>query len=132
MGKFNASPENMPKMTLERYNYSAVTARVGRETLAVFNRYKEEVKAVIVDNMMPVMDGVATIGELRKINPAVKIISASGLDEKDKYGWAGNSDAQVYLWKPFTAKALLKALHEVLRGLEKHSAEENQTGLFGD
>ncbi|HWP92046.1 MAG TPA: response regulator [Thermodesulfobacteriota bacterium] len=114
-----ASICEITNMTLERYNYSAVTARDGREALAIFNRYKEEVRAVIVDNMMPVMDGAETIGKLRKINPAVKIVSASGFDEKDKYSWAGNSDAQVYLWKPFTAKALLKVLHEVLREAKK-------------
>jgi YesN/AraC family two-component response regulator len=68
---------------------------------------------------MPIMDGLTTVKELRKIDPLVRIISASGFDEKDKYSWAGNSDAQVYLWKPFTAQALLKALHEVLRGARK-------------
>ncbi len=44
----------------------------------------EEIKVVLMDMMMPLMDGPACIRALRRINPKVKIIGVSGLTEKDR------------------------------------------------
>ena len=46
--------------------------------LFTFNT-RDEIAIVLTDMMMPVMDGAATIQALLRINPAVKIIAASGL-----------------------------------------------------
>jgi len=66
-----------------------------------------------MDMMMPVMDGSASIREIRKINPDIKIIAVSGLTEKDKLAKvAGLTDA--FLSKPYTTEKLLKTTREVL------------------
>jgi len=60
--------------------------------------------------MMPIMDGTMTIQVLQRINPAVRIIVASGLDSW-KYGaGAANSGVYDYLPKPYTTETLLKVI----------------------
>jgi CheY-like chemotaxis protein len=69
---------------------------------------------VLTDMMMPVMDGAATIRALTRLNPAVKIIAASGLTSKAAEAEAAGDGVAVFLPKPYTASALLTALREIL------------------
>ena len=56
-----------------------MTASDGIEAVALYAQYKDEISAVLLDMMMPSMDGATTIRTLQKMNPQVKIIAASGL-----------------------------------------------------
>ena len=64
---------------------------------------------------MPVMDGTAEILALKKINPDLKIIAASGLTTKGQLTTASDSDVQAFLIKPYSAEKLLTTLAEVLQ-----------------
>lgn len=58
------------------------------------------------------MDGASTIRALRKINPAAKIIAASGLDANA--GAIRVSDIGHFLAKPYTAETLRRSLQSIL------------------
>jgi CheY-like chemotaxis protein len=73
-----------------------------------------EIAAVLTDMMMPVMDGAASIRILKRLNPAVKIIAASGLDAKERLAKATGGGVQDFLPKPYTAQALLQLVREVI------------------
>ena len=60
------------KTSLETYNYKVVTANDGIEAIALYAQHKNEISAVLMDMMMPEMDGLTTIRMLKKINPQVK------------------------------------------------------------
>ena len=98
--------------TLEKYGYNTLTASDGTEAIAVYTQ-NEKIALVITDMSMPYMDGAATIRALRKINPQLKIISASGLTNPQR---ADNKDldTNAFLLKPFTAEKLLTTIAEVL------------------
>jgi two-component system cell cycle sensor histidine kinase/response regulator CckA len=72
------------KKTLEKHGYKVITANDGKEAIALYSQHGEKIKLVLMDMMMPVMDGPASIRELCKANPEVKVIAVSGLTEKDK------------------------------------------------
>jgi PAS domain S-box-containing protein len=110
-----AAVREITKETLEANGYKTMTASDGAEGVALFAENKKEIKAVITDIMMPVMDGAAAIIALRKINPDVKIIAASGLGSKGQVKPPPRSSIQAFLSKPYTAEKLLKALAAVLR-----------------
>ncbi len=110
-----AAIREITKETLQAYGYKAMTASDGAEGVAIFAENKENIKVVITDIMMPVMDGTAAILVLRKINPDVKIIAASGLTAREQIKTPSESDVQAFLTKPYTAEKLLKALAAVLR-----------------
>jgi two-component system, cell cycle sensor histidine kinase and response regulator CckA len=101
------------KKTLETNGYKIITANDGKEAIALYMQHRELIKAVLMDMMMPVMDGQASIRAIRKINPEVKIITVSGLSEKDRLASVAD-DTNAFLPKPYTAEKLLKTIHEVL------------------
>ncbi len=102
------------KGSLEANGYRVLTARDGTEALAVYAEYKKQIDAVLMDMMMPYLDGPATIRALQKFDPDVKIVASSGLSANDKMFEAVNESVKTFLMKPYTAEKLLRALAEVL------------------
>jgi len=63
---------------------------------------------------MPVLDGAALIYALRKIDPDVKVIAASGLKSSVQSMEPFGLGATSFLAKPFTAEIMLHTIHETL------------------
>ena len=64
--------------------------------------------------LMPFMDGPSTIRVLKKMDPNIRIIAASGLMDSDKVKDATGMEHIAFLMKPFTADKLLQTVHKVL------------------
>jgi PAS domain S-box-containing protein len=102
------------KATLEIQGYRALTASDGAEAVALLLENRGEIKLVLTDMSMPVMDGAATIRALRKIDPHLPIIAATGLTVGGQTGVVQAGGVQAFLRKPYTADKLLTILREVL------------------
>ena len=105
---------NITGQTLEAFGYRVLTADNGAEAVAVYAQHEQEIALVLTDMMMPFMDGAATIHALLKINPAAKIIAASGLNANDNVSRATSAGVKHFLTKPYTAATLLKIFRTVL------------------
>lgn len=99
------------KTTLETYNYQVLTAKDGLAAIALFAEYKADIKIVLMDVMMPSMDGLSTIPLLRRLNPQVYAIAMSGLNSTETVTQAERLGFQDFLTKPFTTRELLQSLH---------------------
>ena len=100
--------------TLETYNYHVLTAHDGIEAIAIYAHNLNSIKAVIMDMMMPKMDGKTAILTLKQINPTVPIIAVSGLvSNRDTIGEIDDRVA-AFLAKPYSNDDLLKAIDEVI------------------
>ncbi len=104
---------DITKKILETHGYKVITANDGKKAIALYSQHRKKIKLVLMDMMMPVMDGPASIQEIRKINPEIKIIAVSGLTEKDKLVRVADL-ANAFLSKPYTTENLLKTAHDVL------------------
>jgi PAS domain S-box-containing protein len=104
------------KLTLERNGYEVLSANDGTEAVALFAQHRLNVKAAVVDLMMPFMDGPATIRALQKLEPELRFVAVSGLMEQDKMSGVSESSGVRCLSKPFTTEQLLGTLHELLGG----------------
>jgi two-component system, cell cycle sensor histidine kinase and response regulator CckA len=102
------------KATLETHNYKVLIASDGLDAVALYAQHKDEISVVLMDMMMPNMNGSTTIRVLQKFNPLVKIIAVSGLTSSDQVSLAIDTGVQAFLSKPYTAQQLLKTLHSVL------------------
>jgi len=83
------------------------------EALAILDRQKDEISAVIIDMMMPVMDGPTAVRAMRWSVPGLKIIATSGLSEMEQ-SHAGEIKVDRFLQKPYTAEQLLRTLGGLL------------------
>jgi CheY-like chemotaxis protein len=109
-----ASIITITSQTLQAFGYQVLTATDGAHALAVYAKHEKEIAAVLTDMMMPVMDGPATIHALMRMNPAIKIIAASGLNANGSATKASGAGVKHFLTKPYTAETLLKAMRTML------------------
>jgi PAS domain S-box-containing protein len=109
-----ASILSITRHALELFGYEALTASNGAEALALFAQKQGKIAAVLTDMAMPVLDGAALIYALRKIDPDVKVIAASGLKSSVQSMEPFGLGATSFLAKPFTAEIMLHTIHETL------------------
>jgi len=100
--------------TLQAFGYRILTAVDGAEAVAIYAQHRHEIAVVLTDMMMPVMDGTATIRALTKIDPAIKIIAASGLNANGDVTKISGTVVRHFLTKPYTAGTLLKVMRTIL------------------
>ncbi len=109
------SIRDITSTSLEQYNYQAMTANDGIEAIALYAQHKNQIRAAIIDIMMPNMDGATTINTLHKMNPSLRMIAVSGLATSEQIPFEQDSKNTAFLPKPYTARELLTALHLVLK-----------------
>jgi two-component system, OmpR family, KDP operon response regulator KdpE len=100
------------KRNLEVRNYIVHTASNGLEALAIFE--SESIDLIILDVMMPHMDGLETLRRIREFS-IVPVVVLSALGEESDKVKALNLGADDYLTKPFGVEELLARLNSVIR-----------------
>lgn len=108
------SIREITKMSLEENAYKVIMASDGIEAITLYAKHKGEIQAVLIDMMMPTMDGLTTIRTLQKIDPNVKVIAVSGLMSTQQVTDAIGESVKTFLSKPYTSNELLKNLQVVL------------------
>jgi len=108
------SIRDITRQTLEAFGYRVITASNGADAVALYAGRAAEVAVVLTDMMMPIMDGAALIQVLMRINPAVRIITASGVDSRVLGVNPSGTGVNKSLAKPYTAEALLRIIRETL------------------
>ena len=100
------------RANLEANSYQALTARDGEEALKVIER--EFPDLVLLDIMMPTIDGYEVCRRLREWSPVPVIMISARCDEEDKVKCL-DLGADDYLCKPFGLDELLARIRAVLR-----------------
>jgi CheY-like chemotaxis protein len=108
------SIRDITRQTLEAFGYRVLTATDGADAVATYGRMGSEIDVVLTDMVMPIMDGPATIRALRRMDPSVRIIGASGLGANGRVVRALEEGVEHFLPKPYTAQSLLEMIHRVL------------------
>ncbi|MDM9381385.1 response regulator [Chlorogloeopsis sp. ULAP01] len=106
--------QEITKASLEAYNYQTLIASDGIEAIALYAQNRNKISVVLMDMMLPSLDGITAIRTLQKINPSVKIVATSGLMSNSKLAEAATFGAKTFLSKPYTVKELLLTLQKVL------------------
>jgi len=106
----------MLKRTLVFENLDVLTATNGREALEVVQQ--EAPDLLIVDWMMPEMDGLELIQHLRDANNRMPILMLTARDAVENRVFGLESGADDYLVKPFAPAELVARVHALLRRVE--------------
>jgi PAS domain S-box-containing protein len=102
------------KAMLEMIGYGVLKAESGEEALAIFQENRGKIKLVLLDMIMPGMNGKETFHRLRAMDPHIPIILASG------YSLGGDVDALLaegcngFIQKPFNVAKLAEKISQVL------------------
>ena len=106
------------RLILEQNGYTCLVASDGPAALEQFRANLSRVKVVILDRMMPGMNGEAAARAMRELAPSLPIFLATGLvgDRSAMENEAATlaSGIRAILTKPFTEDSLLKVLRDAL------------------
>lgn len=99
---------------LEILGCSVLEARNGLEAIQVFKKHREKVKLIILDMQMPIMDGESAYFELKKINPNVKVLVATGYTENSRVKLLLSQGLDGYIHKPYTIHQLSEKIVQLI------------------
>lgn len=109
------------KTGLEEHNYNVTTIPDG--VMALYAFQEEKFDLIILDVMMPGMNGIEVCRQLRESNKEVPVLMLTALGSVDDKVLGLNSGADDYLVKPFHFKELLARIEAMLR---RHQPAFNQ------
>jgi len=123
----DASLRELSEKFLGMFGYTIITAVDGRDALAKFRENRDKIDLVILDIIMPKMNGKDAFDEMRKINPNVKAIFISGYTGEIIHKRGLLDQTLVFVSKPLNLKRLLVKVREVLGG--SHQGSSTQSSL---
>jgi two-component system cell cycle sensor histidine kinase/response regulator CckA len=92
---------NVNRMVLEKLGYKVIMARNGQEAIEIFRAQKERIDLVILDMIMPGMEGGKAFDLLRGIHDGVKVILSSGYGINDEVKRMMERGCRAFIQKPF-------------------------------
>jgi two-component system alkaline phosphatase synthesis response regulator PhoP len=115
-------------LQLEKYNVSI--ARTGKEALSAFIKSNKELDLVLLDVMLPEINGFDLCVEFKKINTNVPVIFLTAKNQSSDKISGLKLGADDYIVKPFELEELLLRIHNVLKRNMK--PESSSFFSFGD
>ncbi len=101
---------------LQRHGYKTVEAGDGKEALAVLSATGTPIGLVLTDIRMPNLNGLELERLVHERWPAIPVLLMSGEVTREWVVEVVHDPTVHLLRKPFTAEALLEAVHEMLHG----------------
>jgi signal transduction histidine kinase len=105
---------DMMQVTLEFYNYRVFVAQDSTTALTIFGKHASKIDLVLVDVMMPAIDGFATVVAMQQIRPQVNVVLMSGMVSPKMRAQAEQLGCRSFLAKPFTTNDLMLSVQESL------------------
>lgn len=99
---------------LESQGYAVLAARSGKEALEIYRQRRGEIALVLLDMVMPGINGEETFGLLKRIDPGVKVILASGYSTNDQIRNMMRNGCCGFLQKPFGNVELAMKIREAI------------------
>ena len=94
----------------------SLLAADGTEAVAIYAARPHDIAVVLTDMMMPVMDGLATMQALRRINPNLPFMGSCVNAPEEVRALARREGTRHFLGKPYTAEVLLTTVRAALDG----------------
>ncbi|EQJ26095.1 response regulator [Clostridioides difficile P15] len=102
------------KKCVEQENLSAITAHCGAEGLHLVDKNRHTLSLVILDIMMPDIDGFQVLKKIRETSNIPVIMLTAKNDEDDKVSGL-RLGADDYLTKPFSINELMARVNSLIR-----------------
>jgi CheY-like chemotaxis protein len=101
---------------LSYLGYKTMIAQGGKEGIKIYKSKIKTIDLIILDIVMPQMDGHETFLKLKSLDPGVKVIAASGYSKERKAESLLKAGVLEFIQKPFRLAELSKLIDSILRG----------------
>ncbi len=110
------SMQELGRELLEEQGYTVLIASTGQEAVEIFRRQPDDVRLVVLDLVMPGMDGGQTYIELKKIRPDLKAFFCTGYMPDQVISALLEEEQLQAIQKPFHPEAFVQLVRNVLDG----------------
>ena len=105
---------NVGTELVKQMGYDVLEARSGKEAIEVYKENKCKVDMVVLDMIMPDMDGGRAYEQMKEINPDVKVILTSGYGIGGQVTEIMRRGCDSFIQKPFGIKELYGKIEEIM------------------
>ena len=108
---------------LAQKNFNILEAEDGEKALKVYNENKSKISLILLDVMMPKLDGWSVLRQIRQENTTIPIVmlTARGEEQDELFGFELGVDE--YIAKPFSPKVLVARVEAILKRTSPKTAE---------
>jgi PAS domain S-box-containing protein len=99
---------------IESLGYEVLIAENGKEAVEIYEKNMEKIDMVMLDIIMPVMDGAETYDILKGKNPDIKVLLSSGYGINGQATKIMDRGCNGFIQKPFNIRTLSKKIRDVL------------------
>ncbi|MBR3512191.1 MAG: response regulator transcription factor [Clostridia bacterium] len=108
---------------LVQKNYNIIEAQDGEEALKIYNENKNKIKLILLDVMMPKLDGWSVLRQIRQENKTIPIIMLTARSEEQDELFGFELGVDEYITKPFSPKILVARVEAILKRSIKETKE---------
>lgn len=119
----NESVSEMLQMFFEKEEWDVTFVHDGKEGLDTYLDNKDQYDLIILDIMLPTMDGMTICREIRKVDTQVPIIMLTAKDTESDEVIGLEIGADDYVTKPFSPLTLVARIKSTARRVDKLGAE---------
>ena len=122
-----ARMRKLVKDFLNKNEYKVLEAADGEEALKVFEENKSKISAILLDVMMPKLDGWSVLRQIRQTsNVPIIMLTARGEEQDELFGFELGVDE--YISKPFSPKILVARVEAILNRVNPKGSEIKDYG----
>lgn len=114
---------------LTKENCNVIEAEDGEQALELFEENREKINLILLDVMMPKLDGWSVLRQIRQTSKVpVIMLTARGEEQDELFGFELGVDE--YISKPFSPKILIARVKAILnRAISKEENSKNYGGI---
>lgn len=106
---------NVNQALLEKIGYQVIAAKSGEEAIEVVLRMGSGIDLVILDMIMPGMDGGKTFDRIREIHPQMPVLLSSGYAVNEQYSEILRRGCNGFIQKPFNIEKLSQKIRDIMK-----------------
>ena len=104
-------------------NYNIIEAEDGEIALKAYNANKEKINLILLDVMMPKLDGWSVLRQIRQDNKNVPVVMLTARSEEQDELFGFELGVDEYITKPFSPKILVARVEAILKRTMKEERE---------
>jgi len=102
------------KALLEKIGFHVLTAETGKQAVGIFEKKHKTIDIVILDMILPEMNGEEAFHKLKEIDPKVKVLLASGYSPRGQISKILKQGCKGFIQKPFDIYELVEKIRQTL------------------